>query len=344
MNIPATDSSVFALLLLSFVCLGCWANTLKLAGPRWRFEYFYLDFSVGALALAAIASFTLGSSGTDLGISDRVLVAGRMAQAWAVLGGVVFNIGNVLLIAAVSLLGMSAAFPLSTGVALIVAAVTSFRPGNVLLLSLGIACCLAAVILDARTCIKRSGNPTPAKRIPGKPAPLDQRRMRVVKGLITGVFGGVFLGFFYQLAANGIDGEFGLGPYVGVLLFALGILGSTLVFTLGFRMAAIEGTPVRLSSYFRGSLKAHLLGWVGGAIWAAGWLAALLAKMAPSEANHPEWPRLAVPIFSALLYVLWGLIFWKEPGTVRAKSIRSSVLAAAVLAIAIVLVSNGLVG
>jgi len=343
--IPSTHSSALSLLVVALVCLGSWANTLKLTGNRWRFEFFYLDFSVGALLVAALAGFTLGSSGNELGIGDRALVAGRMAQVWAIAGGVVFNIGNLLLTAAVSLVGMSAAFPLSVGIALIVTSVTSFRSSNLLLLALGIACCLSAVFLQVRACLQQH----PAGVVPksanlrsrAAPRPIDQRRMRTIKGLIAGIFGGIFLGFFYQLAATGINGEFGLGPYAGGVLFATGILGSSIAFLFIFVNVAIEGPPLRFSSYFRGTFRQHLLGWGGGAIWTGGMLSALLANAAPPEIGLGNPVRIGLPAASALLYVIWGLVFWREfsKASVGAKS--SLALGAALLAGAIMLVAIG---
>ncbi len=342
MIVPATYTSALTLLFIAFVCLGCWANALKLTGSRWRFEFFYLDFSLGAFLLATVAGFALGSSGNELGIGDRVLVAGRMAQVWAIAGGVVFNIGNLLLVAAVSLLGMSAAFPLSTAVALVVTSAISLRTSNILLLCLGMVCCLVAAVLETRACIGRAAAMAPVKRVPGKSAPIDPRRMRMLKGLITGVFGGIFFGFFYQLAATGIDGDFGLGPYAGVFLFTIGILGSTILLMLCFTKASIEGTPAKLSSYFRGTLKQHLWGWAGGAIWAGGFLAVLLARMAPAQTGLATPMRVALPVLSALLYVVWGLLFWKEFAAGPAGSKRSLTLGAVLLAAGIVLVANGL--
>src|SRR5579875_3253920 len=115
MILPVTYVPVLILLIASLFCLGAWINTFKAAGAKWRFELFAIDFSIGGLLVVLIAAFTLGTLGSDLAFSDRMLVAGRTAQALAIIAGAVFNLGNMLLLAAVGLIGISTAFPLTIG-------------------------------------------------------------------------------------------------------------------------------------------------------------------------------------------------------------------------------------
>lgn len=138
MILPSTYVSTVILLVISLLCFGLWVNTFKLAGLRWRFELFYVDFAVGTALFAIAAALTFGSLGSDLAFSDRMLVAGRTAQGMVVLSGAIFNLGNMLLLAAASLLGIASAFPLSVGVALIVTTFFHFQAGNILLLVGGI--------------------------------------------------------------------------------------------------------------------------------------------------------------------------------------------------------------
>jgi glucose uptake protein len=99
--LPTTWLSALFFLVLSFICLGSWANTFKASGSRWRFELFSIDFAVGALIFSLLAAYTLGTLGADLGFSDRMLVAGRTNQALGIAAGALFALGNMLLLAAV---------------------------------------------------------------------------------------------------------------------------------------------------------------------------------------------------------------------------------------------------
>ena len=146
MILPTTYGSTLLLLLVSFVCWGLWINTFKLAGPRWRFELYSIDFAVGVALVSLLAAFTLGSLGSDLAFSDRLLVAGRASQAFVMGAGFLFNLGNMLLLAAVSLLGISGAFPIAIGLAVIISSMLLFGGTNASFLISGLVLMVAAVL------------------------------------------------------------------------------------------------------------------------------------------------------------------------------------------------------
>ena len=264
MVLPTTWLSAFLLLVVSLICLGSWANTFKATGSRWRFELFSIDFAVGALLFSLIAAYTLGTLGAELGFSDRMLVAGRTNQALGLAAGAIFALGNMLLLAAISLLGMSAAFPLCIGSAVVVAALVQFRSAQGLWLAAGLALLVCAVVLDILA-IRRNKNKNPIRA--GKKAPTSTR------GIVVGIISGVVLGCFFVLLHRGFRGDFGLGPYAGVLLVAIALLVSTLVLNLYFMNIAISGGPIGFSAYFTGLPHQHFFGFAGGAIWALGMLA-----------------------------------------------------------------------
>src|SRR5260221_3643569 len=110
MLIPQTYAAALILIVLSMICWGSWANTFKLAG-KWRFELFYYDYSLGVLLAAIIAAYTFGSMGDDLSFSDNLIVAGKRNMAWAVAGGVGFNLGHMPFVAATSVAGLADGFP-----------------------------------------------------------------------------------------------------------------------------------------------------------------------------------------------------------------------------------------
>ncbi len=362
MILPTTDVSALLLLLLSFVCLGSWANTFKLTGTRWRFELFYIDFAIGALLLCVIAAFTLGTLGPDLAFSDRMLVAGRTAQAFVVGAGFVFNLGNMLLLAAVSLLGVASAFPLSVGVALVVTSLFHFHRGNFILLIIGIVLMIVAVVLDARACRLRDRSaskthrvavkatvtapPTVAPKPSGvrlapKAAPGKTRARKTNKGLLLAVLGGIALGLFYPAAANGTSGEFGLGPYAGMLMLSIGILISTFIYNFYFLNIAIDGPPTSFGAYFKGNVRQHLLGFGGGALWAIGALCAALASVPAQTAPHRA-AGIILPVGSVLLMMLWGMLAWKEFATAGRQAKLALSLAALLFACSVILFGIGI--
>src|ERR1700741_1052393 len=141
------------LCVLTMLCWGSWANTRKLARKDWRFELFYWDYALGVLLLALIMSLTLGSSGT-LGRSfgaDLAQASGGSIGS-ALLGGAIFNLANILLVAAIEIAGMAVAFPVGIGLALLIGVVVNYVAdpvGNFTLLAAGVILVTLAIVLDA---------------------------------------------------------------------------------------------------------------------------------------------------------------------------------------------------
>ncbi|HEY7306818.1 MAG TPA: GRP family sugar transporter [Bryobacteraceae bacterium] len=326
MLIPTSSAAALFLLLLSLVCLGSWANTLKLAGKRWPYELFYIDFAIGALILAGLAAYTLGTSG-DPSFADRMLVAGRTAQAWVVLAGFIFNFGNILLVAAISLVGMASAFPLAAGIALVITCAFHLRLNNSWLLIPGIGLMIVAAILAARSCRENTGFEIGPSRQTGK---ATSTMRRPVRGILAAVLGGVGLGFFYPVAANSMDPEYGVGPYAGILLFSIGLFCSTILFDVFFINMNIEGKRARFRDYFRGRARKHLLSLGGGAVFAIGALAVTLVNAAPADPGIGAALAFIIPSASVLLAVIWGLSAWKE-FTAASKQAKSSIARAVIV-------------
>src|SRR5262245_45007979 len=139
--------------IITMICWGSWANTQKLASKEWRFQLFYWDYCIGVLLLTLIFAFTLGSTGTEgRGFLADLKQANGASIGSALLGGVIFNIANILLVAAIDIAGMAVAFPVGIGLALVIGVFVTYRDnpsGNPQLLFTGVACVAAAIVLDA---------------------------------------------------------------------------------------------------------------------------------------------------------------------------------------------------
>src|SRR5215469_7293149 len=112
--------------VITMLCWGSWANTQKLARKGWRFELFYWDYTIGVLLLTLILGLTLGSNGT----AGRPFLtdfeqASHASIHSALVGGVIFNLANILLVAAIDIAGMSVAFPVGIGLALVLGLVVN---------------------------------------------------------------------------------------------------------------------------------------------------------------------------------------------------------------------------
>ncbi len=139
------------LLFLGMFAWGTWANTLKAAGDKWRFELYCFDFAIGAVIAATLIALTWGNLGFDgFSFLDDLRLAGKRQELFAFGGGAIFNLGNMLLLAGVSLVGMGVAFPVSMGFGLVIGVCWNYAlnpGGNAALLFTGAAVVLGAVVV-----------------------------------------------------------------------------------------------------------------------------------------------------------------------------------------------------
>jgi glucose uptake protein len=338
MILPQSYAVVIFLMFLSMICWGSWASTYKDA--RWRFELYYFDFSFGLLLTAVILALTLGTMGFDgFSFSDDLLHAGKRECFDAFIAGVVFNLANMLLMAAIAAAGMTVAYPISAGLVLIIGIVAGRfgkSTGNPLLTFAGCALIFAAIIAAgaAYRFINEIRHEASARAGKAK----STKRPVAVKGIVIAALSGVLMAGFYPLLAGSREGELGLGPYAASVIFALGVFLSTFVFNLFFMNLPIEGEPLDFFEYFKASPKSHGLAVLGGMVWCFG---AVAAYTAASADNVRILTSLTYGLSQgpALLAMLWGVFVWKEfkDGDARTKSMVG--LLFALFALGILLVS-----
>lgn len=113
--------------IITMFCWGSWANTQKIASSSWRFELFYWDYVNGILFLSILLAFTLGSfGGQGRSFISDVGQAHHKYLLSAVLGVIIFNAANIILVAAIAVAGMSVAFPIGIGLALVIGVISNF--------------------------------------------------------------------------------------------------------------------------------------------------------------------------------------------------------------------------
>jgi glucose uptake protein len=331
MVLPSTAFAVWILAIVSLLCLGSWANTLKLAG-KWRFEYFYYDFLFGIVICAGVAALVLGSGRPqELTLQDNLLLVGYRKMAFALASGVVVNLGMLLLLAAVSVAGMSIAFLLTLGVALVIGVAWDFvniQQANIPLTFIALALLLGAVAVAALTYVRllrvrreaAQKALTPDPRIKSKRA----KSAGAALAITLSVVGGIALGMFPKIL-GGATGEGGLAPYPALVLISVAAFLSSPFFVLFFTTFPVSGTSAMPSGYLAGSAKQHLLGLAGGIIWGAGILTSLIVAAAPSTAQPSALIQYVLSNAAPLVAVAWGVLVWRE---LRGSDHRVQLLAA----------------
>jgi glucose uptake protein len=291
---PNTLGLALFMMITSAICWGSWANTYK-GVKNYRFELFYWDYAIGIFLISLILALTMGSTGHD---ASSFLTNVRGADSNNILstmiGGVIFNLANLLLVAAIDMAGLAIAFPVAIGIALVVGTVLSFilQPkGNATLLAAGVICALIAVILDG----KAYGSLASAGRAVSR------------KSIVVCIVSGVLMGLWNPFVAYGATRGNALTPYSSVVFLTLGALLSCFVWNLYFMRKPLVGEPVSFAGFFSGPPSGHLLGLLGGCIWGVGTVFNVVAGKATAFAIS-----YAIGQSAPMVAALWGVFAWKE--------------------------------
>lgn len=301
MLIVESYTTAVILLFITMICWGSWANTQKLATQVWPFQLFYWDYTLGIVFLSFIVGITMGSSGEEgRSFFEDLQQAAPGALGAAFVGGVVFNIANLLLVAAIDIAGMAVAFPVGIGLALVLGVLVNYIAvpvGDPVLLFVGVILVTIAIVLDAVAYRRKS-----------KKAAVS------AKGLWISIIAGVLMGFFFRFVAASVATDFAnpqaglMTPYSAVFVFSIGIFLSNFLWNSFFMYKPLKGEKVTYREYFsKGNLKLHLIGILGGVIWCIGMSFSLIASEQAGFAISYGLGQGATMIAAA-----WGVFIWKE--------------------------------
>lgn len=290
---PQSFGVALLMMIATAICWGSWANTFK-GVKNYRFELFYWDYAVGIFVAALIFALTLGSMGHNgPGFVDNLRAADASNIGWALLAGVIFNLANLLLVAAIDMAGLSIAFPVSIGIALVVGTVLSYvlQPkGNLEMVAAGVLCALAAVILDGKAY-----------------GALGTGQEVTQKSIVTCIVSGVLMGLWAPFSTRAMTHGNTLGPYSVCVFLTLGALLSCFIWNIYFMKRPLVGEPVGFGGFFSGPANGHLLGLLGGAIWSTGTVFSLVAASLTGVAIS-----YAIGQSAPMVAALWGVFAWKE--------------------------------
>ena len=289
------------LLFITMLCWGSWANTQKMATKSWPSQLFYWDYTLGIMLISFLLGVTIGSSGEEGRSFFEDMGQASSGALWsAFLGGVVFNLANLLLVAAIDIAGMAVAFPVGIGIALVVGVLVNyvaFPVGDPVLLFGGVALVTIAIVLDAKAYRRLSNGGAVSS-----------------KGLWISVIAGVLMGFYFRFVADSVATDFAnpqeglMTPYSAVFIFSIGVFLSSFLWNTFFMYTPLKGEKVRFREYFtNGSPKLHLIGILGGIIWCFGMSFSMIASEQAGFAISYGLGQGATMVAAA-----WGVFIWKE--------------------------------
>lgn len=287
---------------ITMLCWGSWANTSKVATSKWPFPLFYWDFTLGLILMTLVYGFTMGNTGehgrsfvADLHQADFSSISS------AFVGGIIFNLSNLLIVAAIAVAGISVAFPIGVGLALVIGVIVNYfktPAGDPVLLFAGVFLVVVAIVVNAIASSKAS----------------ESRKSTPVKGIVLSVLAGIIMGFFYRFVADGMTLNFTtpdpgkMTPYSAVLIFSLGVFLSNFLWNSFFMYKPIEGSKSTYKDYFtNGTLRQHIFGLLGGMIWLTGFLFNLIASDKAGPAISYGLGQGATMIGAA-----WGVFVFNE--------------------------------
>jgi len=294
---PESYAVALLFMVLSMLCWGSWANTVKLC-PGYRFQLFYWDYVIGLLIGALAWGLTLGTAGSvGLRFLQDLASIPRSNLALVLIGGAIFNVANLLLVAAIEIAGLAVAFPVGIGVALVVGALSNYilsPNGNPIMLFGGIALVVAAIVFDAI-----------AYRLRERERLATGRR-----GVIISLIAGLLMGTFYPFVSRGMSGPNAPGPYAASFYFVVGVAVCAVPFNYFFMRRPLGAEqPVTMGGFFSAPTQRHLWGTLGGAIWCTGGVFNFVASRA-----HIVGPAVSYSIGqgATMISAAWGVFIWRE--------------------------------
>jgi len=313
MILPGSQLYNLILLVFGMLCLGTWANTFRMTS-RWRFELYYFDFAIGALVAALLIGFTFGSLGWDgFALSDDYYNAAKQKDALALGGGMIFNLGNMLILAALSISGMTVAYMIGVAMMLTTGIVITYftsPAGNGTMVFAGAMLILVAGVLLSVAYRLHSIERLLVLAQQGKTK--STKKKASLKGVLLAAGGGIIAGTYFPLMNAAAQGENGAGPYSMGIFFSIGIAISTFVYCIFFMNLPVYGEPVELSAYFKGKAKFHWLGVLGGIMFYIALISTLIMMRAEGKNIVPPMTMRALMLGAVLIGTLWGLLRWKE--------------------------------
>ncbi len=291
---PASFGVALVMTIMSACFWGSWANTYK-GTKNYSFDLFYWDYIVGVVICALGFALTLGSSGSTGEPFLANLQAGDTSNiVYAMIGGFIFNIANLLLVAGIAIAGLAIAFPIAIGIAVVEGVLLSYilQPkGNIAFLGLGLLLAVAAILCDAMA----------YKRLASAGGGVTR------KGVMVNIVSGLLMGGFAPFVTRSLTHGHALTPYSVSVMFSLGAFLCCFVVNTYFMKHPLVGEPVSFAGFGKASGRDHFLGVLGGIIWGLGgnfnFIAAGFVGVPISYAIGQSAPMIAAA---------WGVLVWKE--------------------------------
>jgi len=337
--VPSSSGVALLCALLTLACWGSWSTTLVLTSQHgMAFELFYFDWAISFLLTGIIVGFIIGSlpgscgavdlnGNRDDGACGKNYGSELFNHAFgkyilSLLGGIMWNIANILLCKGIGLMGQAVGFPLCVGLGLISGSITNYfiAPDTVKvgMLALGDAIALLGIIMvGLQAHIKEKEESVKALLKDPETLQPEQHVSLVRKSIICFV-GGLFLGISNLGVVNATSGSDALSPPANQTFFSIGVFLSSAILIPLSVWAPFEGFAATTTwkdiwaGYKYVNCADHMLATLGGFLLCLGFF--FYNEGNGADQAHPLSPAACYSIGQSapVVGILWGTLFFRE--------------------------------
>lgn len=329
---------VFALIALA--CWGSWSTTLVLVSSKQvAFECFYFNFAISFLLTGIIVGFIIGYIPGEAGESDYthdLFSYDGGCYFYSMLGGLMWNMANILLCKGIGLMGQALGFPMCVGLGLISGSLTNFVidgaktkkgplfSGDFMAL-LGI-CAVGFLskrkedeLAEIRTSLtgdssQLSETGSHANDAEAATAIGEVLQVSMARKFIICLTGGLLLGLSNIGVVNATNGVCTMSAPANQTFFSIGVLlSSAFLVPLTVCFPVEGGSPTTTLAQLRAKYKEvagteHCLAALGGFLLCMGFFAYNLGN----ATDLGSAPTYSIGQSAPVVGILWGTFFFKE--------------------------------
>jgi glucose uptake protein len=292
-------------------------------------ECFYFDFAIAFLTTGIIVGLIIGSipgdaSGHHDPYTTELFSYGAGCYGYSMLGGLMWNMANVLLCKGIGLMGQALGFPMCVGLGLISGSITNYiidGAGTKLGLLLAgdflalLGLCAVGFLASSKDEYLRKHVPLTTQNDP-EAAPEANRQVSMMRKFIICLVGGLLLGLsnIGVVNATSPSGSCGMTAPANQTFFSIGVFLSSAVLVPLSVWFPVEGgaattTLSELAAlYRRACAKDHALAVLGGILLCLGFFAYNLGN----ATKLGSAPTYSIGQSAPVVGILWGTFFFKE--------------------------------
>jgi glucose uptake protein len=293
-------------------------------------ECFYFDFAISFLLTGVTVGFIIGSipGADDAGrpaYTQQLFQYGIGCYEYSMLGGLMWNMANVLLCKGIGLMGQALGFPMCVGLGLISGSLTNYiidangTKLSLLLLGNGFALkgiCAVGFLAKRKEdeLSARAVSATGDQELGGASLTGEKTQVPMLRKFMICLIGGLLLGLSNIGVVNATVKPCSMSAPVNQTFFSIGVFLSSAVLVPLSVWFPVEGGAATTSlaelagRYKQVGAKEHALSVLGGFLLCMGFFAYNLGN----ATKLGSAPTYSIGQSAPLVGILWGSLFFKE--------------------------------